>query len=184
MTYIIISVFVSSFPAEWIKGGGRPRGIGRNQELSEQDKIHIRKLYGPPRNLPREITTRPTRETTTTPTTTRPTTYLLFMHYIHIHFNTDLVKMLLLSWWLWHLYLYIQKHLISALLTSYECSFVILNFLLDYRKETNFRRYKISRISQIYRTLKILILEIVKLSSSTAYYLLILSNIFMKYSDF
>ena len=68
--------------------------------------------------------------------------------------TTDLVQKLLLSWWLWHLYLYIQKHLISVLLTPYECSFVILNILLYYHKATNFWGYKISRISQILQHLE------------------------------
>lgn len=67
--------YTCSFPAEWIKGNGTLRGIGRNKELSDLDKVHIRKLYGPPRHLPRETNTGPSRETTTRPTT-RPTTYI------------------------------------------------------------------------------------------------------------
>ena len=74
---MIIIIYAHSFPAEWIKGNGMPRGIGRNQELSEQDKVHIRKLYGPPRHLPRETNTGSSRETTTRPTT-RPTTYVIY----------------------------------------------------------------------------------------------------------
>ena len=51
-----------------------------------------------------------------------------------------------------------------------------------YCRATNFQVYKISRISGIFRTSKIFILEIVRSSSSTAYYLLILENIFAKNS--
>ena len=38
-----------SFPPNWIKGDHFPRGIEKNEELSERDKMHIVKLYGPPR---------------------------------------------------------------------------------------------------------------------------------------
>ena len=44
-----VSHFWYSFPPEWIKGDGFPRGIEKNDELSEIDKVHVRKLYGPPR---------------------------------------------------------------------------------------------------------------------------------------
>lgn len=37
------------FPREWIKGDGYPEGIGRNEELSERDKEHVKRLYGPSR---------------------------------------------------------------------------------------------------------------------------------------
>ena len=37
------------FPREWIKGDGYPDGIGRNDELSERDKEHVKRLYGPSR---------------------------------------------------------------------------------------------------------------------------------------
>ena len=43
----------NSFPLEWIKGDGYPDGIERNDELSERDKEHIRRLYGPPRSSTR-----------------------------------------------------------------------------------------------------------------------------------
>lgn len=43
------SIMHFSFPAEWIKGNGTPLEIERNEELSDQDKSFIRKLYGPPR---------------------------------------------------------------------------------------------------------------------------------------
>jgi len=72
----IISVFGNSFPPEWIKGGnGAPHGIGRNDELSDLDKVHIKKLYGPSRNLPRETgtTTTTTSRGTGGSTSTRPT---------------------------------------------------------------------------------------------------------------
>lgn len=41
-----------SFPPDWIKGDRFPRGIERNDDLSPQDIVHIRKLYGPPRGQP------------------------------------------------------------------------------------------------------------------------------------
>ena len=44
-----LSLFLYSFPPDWIKGDGFPRGIEKNEEISELDKIHVRKLYGPPR---------------------------------------------------------------------------------------------------------------------------------------
>ena len=40
---------IHSFPREWIKGDGYPEGIGRNEELSERDKEHVKRLYGPSR---------------------------------------------------------------------------------------------------------------------------------------
>ena len=44
-----------SFPRELIKGDGYPAGFDRNMELSPQDnKEHVRRLYGPPRISPGE----------------------------------------------------------------------------------------------------------------------------------
>ena len=37
------------FPREWVKGDGYPDGIGRNEELSDRDKEHVKRLYGPSR---------------------------------------------------------------------------------------------------------------------------------------
>ena len=42
-----------SFPRSWIKGKGYPNGIDRNDELSERDKEHVKRLYGPPKGGPR-----------------------------------------------------------------------------------------------------------------------------------
>ena len=50
-----------------------------------------------------------------------------------------------------------------------------------YCRVTNFWGYKISSISWILQNLILFVLEIVKLSNSIAYYLLIRENIFMKY---
>ena len=58
-----------SFPPEWIKGDGFPRGIEQNTELSDLDKTHVRKLYGPPR--PHGHTREPVRPTPPQP---RPNT--------------------------------------------------------------------------------------------------------------
>ncbi len=46
-----------SFPHAWIKGDGYPNGIDRNDELSERDKEHVRRLYGPPKGGPRTVPT-------------------------------------------------------------------------------------------------------------------------------
>ena len=42
-------MFDYRFPREWIKGDGYPDGIGRNDELSQRDKEHVKRLYGPSR---------------------------------------------------------------------------------------------------------------------------------------
>ena len=42
-------MYTYRFPREWIKGDGYPEGIGRNEELSERDKEHVKRLYGPSR---------------------------------------------------------------------------------------------------------------------------------------
>ena len=66
-----------SFPREWIKGEGHPNGIGRNEELSERDKEHIKRLYGPPRTVGRTMMTTPTTNDKSgrdTSNPTRPTT--------------------------------------------------------------------------------------------------------------
>ncbi|XP_064399570.1 zinc metalloproteinase nas-14-like [Halichondria panicea] len=49
------SIMHYSFPRSWIKGKGYPNGIDRNDELSERDKEHIKRLYGPPKGGPRII---------------------------------------------------------------------------------------------------------------------------------
>lgn len=80
MTYIYICTIIVlkydvhknafRFPREWIKGDGYPDGIGRNDELSERDKEHVKRLYGPSR-LPGAPSTgggsRGGRRTTVTP---------------------------------------------------------------------------------------------------------------------
>ena len=54
---VVLPLSPCSFPPEWIKSkrGSRPTGVGRNLELSEHDKMHIRRLYGPPRNVRQDM---------------------------------------------------------------------------------------------------------------------------------
>ena len=47
------AVIIHRVPRSWIKGDGYPNGIDRNDELSERDKKHVRKLYSSPKGGPR-----------------------------------------------------------------------------------------------------------------------------------
>lgn len=71
-----------SFPREWIKGDGYPEGIGRNEELSERDKEHVKRLYGPPR-VQVAIETNPKTTPTTEPTTTTRTGTVMSLQALH-----------------------------------------------------------------------------------------------------
>ncbi len=66
------TVIIHSFPRSWIKGNGYPNGIDRNDQLSERDKEHVKRLYGPPKGGPRTLPT--TSRGSGRGSTDRPTT--------------------------------------------------------------------------------------------------------------
>ena len=61
--------------------------------------------------------------------------------------------------------------------------YTVPTLIILYCRVTNFRKYKIWEFRRLFRTLKILIFEIVRSYSSTAYYLLMLENSFTRYQS-